>query len=1136
MLVDVAKKSASLVKKYLKNESERKSKVSIKIEEVNIVADVTSVIDNLISAYESYSPRSNNKEKLKNYINKLSSFISIKDKIAKHSFSTKDSAIEKFCRLIAENEDLQKELDSLSVQSKKDGSKELYSQLGKIVNKFNIFQLQKKLLFLQKLKDKDNFDTLRKDYQDEWKFYSLLEDLTNDKEFKQAYIDKVIEEKDKLSCSDLKEGIGTYLKSMQQGKFAASKYFEEGTELQAYYTEVNSENRILNINLNGNKNGPTKISDILKQEKDTSELNIYFKKKREIHVSQDKDEKRYYKFEKGASYEMTSVWPVKDKNGKISSCTMVMHVSDEGITDILDFDDGAESQLQYEERMELIKQNHELYIQSFSLHDSVKKFRGLLCEERLKVIEKDKEQPSTKLPDVVLKASESLQYDKAVNAVQITNKGVSGIELKKSLNIPQNQSNNLRNLTNDKTIAPITLTNEVAQQNSSAPNVNFNNFITNKVKLSASGNSGQQSLTQPKVPFQKQALPQQPTVRVAAVLKHTETQTEVELLRESSSAQAEVCSKEASTQGKGNLQDASAQTEVSAQYINDLRLKNKELKKENVESKQLSDSLMKTSHQLGEELKEAKIENKKWRTEAKSLAKTLSERNQQNENFEHINRQLNNEVEELKDVKKGLEDELKKNKQALENLTNMLSESDQQNNKIKCANEKFKETIEQLEDEVGELKDELEKNAQELEDRDNAYKLLVKINSDRAKETFLLKEESERFKEQLRRSNIENEGLKNKLNTLQAELNQTQEEAEQIIINKGEIIQSLRRDMSELEEKHKERQEDSQCKMRELTWKLAEKESELNLKKVKVGKLINQIKNLELKIHKLVYEQESQNRKIAELKDDIEGHDADIKLRDREIEEQGELFRKEMESKKEKFQSAERMYRELEARYQELEMRYEQVKQFKEEMEKYEQLIGPLKSIIIGPNKSSIADAYIELVEKKDREIKVLENRIRELIEIMEDTAQKADRTVYELERSKEEMEYLNNTIEDLRDQVQDLADKDSKQRTNRLSDLQNAKLFYTLTGDTLIGAIADIRNHISPHKQRSSVSDSDYISSDNEEEVYVTPPISIHPSPLSSPKAHRPSSKQENSTFHADKERARRSNSSSPLPDVLNR
>lgn len=1124
MLVDVVKKSSSLLKKYLKNRSERKNKVSIKIEDVNIVADVTSLIDNLISAYESYSPQSNNKEKLKNYISKLSSFISLKDKIAKSSFAIKNSAIEKFCRLIAENEDLHKELDSLSVQFEKDDSKELYSRLGKIIEKFNLSQLQKKVLFLQKLKDKDDFDTLRKDYQDEWKFCSLLQDLTSDKEFKQTYIDKVIEEKDKLSCSNLKEGISTYIKSMQQGKVAASKYFEEGTELQAYYTEVNSENRILNINLNGNKSGPTKISDILQQEKGTSELNIYFNKKREIHVSQDKDEKRYYKFKKGASYEMTSTWPVKDKNGKISSCTMVMHVSDEGITKILDFDDGKESQLQYKEFIELIKQNHELHIQGFSLHDAVEKLWGLRCEERIKVIENSNEQVPAKSPDVISKASGASQHDKAVGTAQSINKNVSGVESKKSVNIPQNQSNNLRNLATDKAITPIISTNEVDQLNlnSSVPNVNFNNLITNKDKLSTSGNLGQQPLTQPKIPFQEQALPKQLAVQVAATLKQAGTQTEVDLFRESPAQ------KEASTQVEDNLQDISAQTEVSAQYINDLSLKNKKLNKENVELKQLIqsgwkklDSLMKRNQQLGKELKETKIEKKKWLTEAKSLADILSERNQQNENFEHINRQLNSEVEKLKDEKENLEDKLKGNKQALENLTNMLSESDQHNNKVKHANEKFKEIIEKLEDEVGELEDKLEKNAQELEDRDNAYKLLVKINSDRAKEIFVLKEENERFKEQLRRSNIENEGLKNELKTLHKELTQTLEDGEQIIMSKEGVIASLRHDMNELDEKHKEQQEDSQCKIRELTWKFAEKESELNLKNVEVGKLINQIKGLKEEMKGLTEEIKNLKLKIHELEDDIEGHDADIELRDREIEEQRELFRKEMESKKEKFQNAERIYRELQASYRELqarcqesEMKSEQVKQFKEEMEKFEQFIGPLKPMIIGPNKRSIADAYMELVEKKDREI----DHLGELV--VSKTMK-----ITELEKNTVNLTRQVNAMDKVLDDTQ-------REEMGRLLDPEAFKIFLNFTE-----AIADNCSNFLPSKQRFSVSDSDYASSDSEEEVYVTPSSS----PLSSPNARRSSNKREditsiNSSYHADKERARRSNSSSPLPDVINR
>ncbi|BEP31375.1 MAG: hypothetical protein WBIAU1_08530 [Wolbachia endosymbiont of Drosophila biauraria] len=66
----------------------------------------------------------------------------------------------------------------------------------------------------------------------------------------------------------------------EQGKEAASKYLgEKGVEFRAYYTETDNTHRVLNINLiNYNRSEQTRISDILQQEKDIKELNIYCNK------------------------------------------------------------------------------------------------------------------------------------------------------------------------------------------------------------------------------------------------------------------------------------------------------------------------------------------------------------------------------------------------------------------------------------------------------------------------------------------------------------------------------------------------------------------------------------------------------------------------------------------------------------------------------------------------------------------------------------------------------------------------------------------------------------------------------------------------------------------------------------------
>jgi hypothetical protein len=201
----------------------------------------------------------------------------------------------------------------------------------------------------------------------------------NNEDFKQACIDKSFNE----SCQ---KDLDHYIELANQAKKAVSKYFErKDIELQAYYTEANNADRILNINLtNHGGNEPIRISDILQQEKNISELNVYCDEKHEIHAIR-KGKERHYEFKEGAYYEMTSTWPATDKSGKTFMCTMVMNVSNDGITEILGFN--GRSFTASDEVLGLIEQNRELYIQRLSLYDAVKA-----------LLERDKNAP---LPDVV---------------------------------------------------------------------------------------------------------------------------------------------------------------------------------------------------------------------------------------------------------------------------------------------------------------------------------------------------------------------------------------------------------------------------------------------------------------------------------------------------------------------------------------------------------------------------------------------------------------------------------------------------------------------------------------------------------------------------------------------------------------
>ncbi|MDR0772873.1 MAG: hypothetical protein LBE46_00820 [Wolbachia pipientis] len=189
--------------------------------------------------------------------------------------------------------------------------------------------LRDKISLLALLREKMDFADIQKAYGN-WRF----SDLIGDNDFKRMYVDQAVKEREKPVNEDFEENIGKYIELVKEGKEVASRYFGKWkVNFQAYCEKINN-NRVFNINLiHYDKSEPTKISDVLQQEKDIKELNIYCNKKHEIHTHQ-KDKKRYYEFKEGAYYEMTSTWPAKDGSGM---CTMIMNVSSDGITEILKF-------------------------------------------------------------------------------------------------------------------------------------------------------------------------------------------------------------------------------------------------------------------------------------------------------------------------------------------------------------------------------------------------------------------------------------------------------------------------------------------------------------------------------------------------------------------------------------------------------------------------------------------------------------------------------------------------------------------------------------------------------------------------------------------------------------------------------
>ncbi|UPA54803.1 hypothetical protein MWH06_05935 [Wolbachia pipientis] len=203
------------------------------------------------------------------------------------------------------------------------------------------------------------------------------------------YEDQAVKEREKPDSEYFEENIGKYIKLVEEGKEIISRYFGKWkVNFQAYCEEINN-NRVLNVNLiHYDKSEPTRISDILQQEKDIKELNIYCNKKHEIYAHQE-GKKRYYEIKEGACYKMISTWPVE--NGSRMR-TMIMNVSSDGITEVLKFN--GKDFVPSEEILELIKQNDELYIQGLVLHDAV--------------LEKGK------LPDVVPVANNDLQSNESI--------------------------------------------------------------------------------------------------------------------------------------------------------------------------------------------------------------------------------------------------------------------------------------------------------------------------------------------------------------------------------------------------------------------------------------------------------------------------------------------------------------------------------------------------------------------------------------------------------------------------------------------------------------------------------------------------------------------------------------------------
>ncbi|WP_353277406.1 hypothetical protein [Wolbachia endosymbiont (group A) of Agelastica alni] len=741
---------------------------------------------------------------------RFTSFKNRIDEVEKDNSSTKDSAIIKFCRSIAENDKLYKELENLNNLAENFANKEFDSQLEKIITGFKLKNLEDKVGFLILLKEESNFTAIQEAYSDKWSFY----DLIHDRDFKQTYIDKAVTESANKS---FKEDIDKCIKLAEQGKKAASKYFEgKGVELRAYYTETDNAHRVLNINLiNYNRSEPTKISDILQQEKDIKELNIYCNKKHEIHAHQE-GKKRYYEFKEGACYEMTSTWPVE--NGS-RMCTMIMNVSSDGITEILKFD--GEDFVPLEEILELIKQNDELYIQGLSLHDAVMKLlekgkaadvvptaNNNLQNEFIR-INQDKE-PGGKL-DPKVDADNSLPPSINSNASTQTEVNLQQIAIQTEINSQQTETQTEVNLQHTKTQTEV-----ASQQIETQTEVNLQRTGT-QTEIDS-----QQTETQTELSLQEVA------IQTEVDLQHTETQTEV--ASQHIGIQTEINSQQ--------ITDLQSESEKAKQRIEELEKQNSDLqdgfRKKEQKNTELQTELAQKNEELAsalaelqgkaQELKSVCEENRKLRqelevvnakkeelkSELKELKKGLSqvqkEKSDLEDKFDQLersNKEMNGNQERLSEQVLGLQKELSELKKENQALSNKLESAQTEKKRANQELAEAEQRTEALEKQISDLQD-------KLEEKERGSK--AKIDAMR-KELTQLKENLEEKEEEFKSVYEEKRRLEDKLKIVNAEKKESEDELKKfeegidqvvrIMEEKEQFISNLKRQMLGLENEYK---------------------------------------------------------------------------------------------------------------------------------------------------------------------------------------------------------------------------------------------------------------------------------------------------------------------------------------------
>ncbi|TNK94179.1 hypothetical protein OUY_02320 [Wolbachia endosymbiont of Leptopilina clavipes] len=627
---------------------------------------------------------------------------------------------------------------------------------------------------LAELKRKNSITVLEEHCQKKWEVYDLLMDLTNDENFKQAYIDLSFNKSFKKNFIEL----------ANQAKKAVSKYFrDKDIDLRAFYVKTNNSDKVLNINLiNYNRSEPIRISDILQQERDISTLNIYCDKKHDIYAYR-KGKERHYEFKEGAYYEMTSTWPVQDKDGKTFTCAMVMNVSNSGITKVLQFN-GKDFESPPEEFLELIRQSEELYIQGLSLHDAVK---------------------------ALLKKNKNANIAPAVSNLQ------------NNEHIVINQDEKMKDLENDAKSNPI-----LSFTSNNVSEVNPQQIATQAIATQTEVNSQQldQKLTKAEQEIRE-------LNELRNNLHHRLEEAKQEFEKHNSDLQNELGEEKQKnaklqaelTQKNEKLANMSTELQERAQELEGAYEEKKDLKKKlevaNAEKEELTSEVRKLQEELDQLLSNCIIKQKKSEQE-------LMEAKQEIEELEKCNSDLQNKLEEEKQKNVKLQIGLTQKDEKLENISTELQEKIQElesahegkkdlEKKLTIANTKNKELENKLkqfkkaEEETEDILNENWKNIQDLKctillsyDEHNTNLKSYKQEVDQLKQEYeelknkveLKDEQIKKYKQQL--SQKREETKENQLLTKIKELEECNEHLTEIIGNKALEIERITGERKEL--------------------------------------------------------------------------------------------------------------------------------------------------------------------------------------------------------------------------------------------------------------------------------------------------------------------------------------------------